>query len=88
VARLVHLPTCARLQRGELASRLTLNVRSGYIEPQHIAGQHIVVLLMSVLDQTAGDVTPPCFPPTVSYPFATMCSIKRLVTSFHRAFRR
>jgi maspardin len=42
-----------QLDRIELASRLTLNMLTGYIEPQHISAQGIEVMIMSVLDQTA-----------------------------------
>lgn len=41
------------LVQKELASRLTLNMATGYVEPQHIAAQDIKVMIMSVLDQTA-----------------------------------
>lgn len=41
------------LEQKELASRLTLNMATGYVEPQHIAAQDIKVMIMSVLDQTA-----------------------------------
>jgi len=41
------------LSRSELASRLTLNMYSGYIEPQHIARQDIKMMVMSVMDKHA-----------------------------------
>eukprot|EP00047_Mylnosiga_fluctuans_P019143 m.79289 g.79289 ORF g.79289 m.79289 type:complete len:341 (-) comp7998_c0_seq1:435-1457(-) len=41
------------LTRGELASRLVLNVADGYVEPQHIAAQNIKVMLIDALDHSA-----------------------------------